>query len=751
MIFSNKNSGLLSRLNARISALAHTRQGYGVALMVLALAFLSLMTGTQPDLGLRLFAVGEPALSDIVADRDFQVEDTQSTQARREQAAQAQAMVFDLSSAEIANMRERLIKLINQINTAEANPQQLHARLEDQLGTVLAPETVSSLMQEKVQNHILQVVVPWYAEQLQQGVLTDIRALRPAKGGVLIRNLDTGLETFRTKVEDILDIAALNTIFTQTLRNEKQLSVTERRALSQFIPLFVMPTLTLNRETTIAIAEAAAQAVQPVYYRVHKGELVVREGERVTREQHLKLLGLFNRTSGTWRLAESLGVFIISLSFAVGFFVAPSGKPSGALSQRDIYFFIFLLVITGLAAKGLHLIAPRLLQGAFLEVTPFAFPVAAASGLSALIFASRRYFVIGVLAAMFCTLLFKGSLALFFFFFLSAMHYTWLIVRVQNRRDAVLSIAPLFLGLLIIGFGCALIDGIALAQWPALFVCLTINSLFSMFTVFALSPILELVFGYTTRFRLMELMNLEQPLLQELMVNVPGTYHHSIVVANMVEAGAKAIGANSMLCKVAALYHDIGKLAYPDYFIENQFSGPNRHDKLSPAMSALILASHVKKGGEMAAKHQLGEDISDIIRQHHGTGLMKFFYNKALEAGETPKVEDFSYPGPKPQSREAGIVMVADAVEASSRTLSDPTPARIHSHVDSIMKSIFSEGQLDESELTFRDMHKLSENFARILTGLFHQRISYPQLNKVKHSLTQEKPALACNAGKHNG
>ena len=259
--------------------------------------------------------------------------------------------------------------------------------------------------------------------------------------------------------------------------------------------------------------------------------------------------------------------------------------------------------------------------------------------------------------------------------------------------------------------------------------------------LFAVSPIIEMAFRYTTRFRLMELMNLEQPLLQELMVSIPGTYHHSLVVANMVEAGAKAVGANSLLCKVAALYHDVGKLAYPDYFIENQFNGPNRHDKLAPTMSALILGSHVKKGTELAAQHHVGDEIEDIIRQHHGTGLIRFFYNKAKELGENPRIEDYCYPGPRPQTREAAIVMLADAVEASSRTLSDPTPARIKNHIDTIIKGIFADGQLDESELTFKDLHKLAESFGRILTGLFHQRIAYPDVSK--KSAEAERPAPA--------
>ena len=215
-------------------------------------------------------------------------------------------------------------------------------------------------------------------------------------------------------------------------------------------------------------------------------------------------------------------------------------------------------------------------------------------------------------------------------------------------------------------------------------------------------------------------------------MNLPGTYHHALVVSNLVEAGAAAIGANSLLCKVAALYHDIGKISRPEYFVENQFGGPNPHDKLSPAMSALILFSHVKKGVETAEEYRLGREITDIIQQHHGTRGAMFFYNKALKLGENPSLQDYSYPGPRPQTKEAAIVMLADAVEASSRTLVDPTPARIRTHVETIVKGVYAEGQLDESDLTFRDLNKLIDQFVRIITGQFHQRIAYPEAAKAK-------------------
>ncbi|MBP1728621.1 MAG: receptor with intracellular metal dependent phosphohydrolase, partial [Deltaproteobacteria bacterium] len=205
-----------------------------------------------------------------------------------------------------------------------------------------------------------------------------------------------------------------------------------------------------------------------------------------------------------------------------------------------------------------------------------------------------------------------------------------------------------------------------------------------------------------------------------------------------VEAAAEAINANPLLARVAAYYHDIGKISKAQYFIENQSGGENRHDKLAPSMSALILIAHVKEGAELAKQHRLGQAIAEIIRQSHGTALIKYFYQKALEQAPPGQVVDeheFRYPGPKPQTREAGLVLLADAVEASSRTLTDSSPARIQGLVQKIINNIFIDGQLDECELTLKNLHEIAWSFNQILAGIHHQRIDYPQpAYKEKHS-----------------
>ena len=245
-----------------------------------------------------------------------------------------------------------------------------------------------------------------------------------------------------------------------------------------------------------------------------------------------------------------------------------------------------------------------------------------------------------------------------------------------------------------------------------------------------LLPILEHSFGRTTDFTLLELSNLNEPMLRHLALVSPGTYHHSIMVGTLAETAAESVGANALLCRVGAYYHDIGKTRHPAYFIENNPDASTRHNKLAPSLSRAIVMSHVKEGMEMAWAYGLPEVLVDLIPQHHGTRLVHYFYQRAKEAADPDlqavQEEDYRYPGPKPQTREAAILMLADAVEAAARTLTDPTPARIQGAVQKIINVIFVDGQLDECDLTLRDLHRIANSFARILAGVFHHRVDYP-------------------------
>ena len=255
-----------------------------------------------------------------------------------------------------------------------------------------------------------------------------------------------------------------------------------------------------------------------------------------------------------------------------------------------------------------------------------------------------------------------------------------------------------------------------------------INGFLSPLLAYGLQVLMEYVFDLTTDLRLLELSDLNRPLLRRLAVEAPGTYHHSIMVANLAEGAAEAIGADALLARVGAYYHDIGKIEKPEYFIENTLRMKNPHEKLSPNMSSLILTNHVRRGLELAEEYNLPERIKRFIPEHHGTNVMTFFYKKAMEQNKNGEIDisTFRYPGPKPTIKETGIVMLADGVEAASRTLKDPSASRIRGMVTSIVHERFREFELDQCPLTMRDLNKIIESFSTVLLGTFHARIEYP-------------------------
>jgi len=722
--------------------------GIGLVTLIATLFVLSLMLGIHPQVQPKVFIAGEVADSTIIASRSFIVEDTLASKMRRDQLAQVQPSVFDLSIETVLNLREQIMLLLQALNESDTETAAMASSIESIMNMPVRPETLDLWQRPEVQKVILDFALPWVERRLASGVIGNVREALPSQGDIIVRDLERKTETLRPAGSKILDISALLTNLSQVLRADTKLQRASRRSVTSLFSLLMFPTLTLNRQATLKLGEEAANTVEPVYYHVQKGEVLVTQGERVTRTIQLKLQSLFARREGSIQVGMVVGTFLMTLIFLPSLYIAPSGNIGTALRKKDCFFIALLLFVFTVGAKASVLLGERLLDQQDLLMFSYIFPASGAAGLCALIFAARRYAAMGLFLALFLTLTFKAGVPYFLFVFISCMFNTWLVIRAQTRQDVVWSFVPLTLGLCILASACGWLEGLtSLDAFFTLWIFVVCNTLLSVFLLFALSPVLEMAFGYTTRFRLMELLSLEQPLLQDLMVTIPGTYHHSLVVANMVEAGAKAVGANSMLCKVSALYHDVGKLAYPDYFIENQYGGENKHDKLSPTMSALILSAHVKKGCELAAEHRLGEEIVDIIRQHHGTSLIRYFYSKAKELGENPSEEAYMYTGPRPQTREAAIVMLADVVEASSRTLVDPTPARIKTHVDTILKSIFSDGQLDESDLRFKDLYKLSENFSRILTGIFHQRIAYPDVRKMQEKEALEKASEKASQG----
>ena len=253
------------------------------------------------------------------------------------------------------------------------------------------------------------------------------------------------------------------------------------------------------------------------------------------------------------------------------------------------------------------------------------------------------------------------------------------------------------------------------------------NGIVSAVLCIGLQPALEYTFNLDTQAKLMELSNPNQPLLRRLMLEAPGTYHHSIIVANLAEAAANAVGANGLLARVGAYYHDIGKLKRPLYFKENQLND-NPHDRTDPRVSTAILTAHPRDGVEMAQKARLPKTIQEIIQQHHGDTPVLYFYDRAVKQGGQVDIADFRYDGPRPKRREAAIVMLADTVEAAARSMADSTPEKLSQLVNRLVRGKLEDGQLDECSLTFSDLNRICEAFLTVLMGVFHERIEYPDI-----------------------
>ena len=359
----------------------------------------------------------------------------------------------------------------------------------------------------------------------------------------------------------------------------------------------------------------------------------------------------------------------------------------------------------------------------------YALPVAVGAVLLAVLFNARVAFAGSLAISLLCALMVGMSLKFFLFAMVGGLVGVFGIPGVQDRSTFFKAGCWVSLANAYSLVAFAFLEGNFL-QVPVEVLAGLANGILTAVIASALLPALELLFDTATDLRLLELSNMTNPLLRQLIMTAPGTYHHSIMVGTLSEAAAEAIGANSVLCRVGALYHDVGKIKKPAYFIENQPEALTRHNELNPRMSSLIITSHVKEGIVMALEHRLPPAIVDLIPQHHGTRLVKYFFEKAKEAHDPDMGEldegDYRYPGPKPQTREAAVLMLADAVEAAARTLNDPTPARIQGVVQRIINTIFIEGQLDECDLTLKDLHLIAKAFIRILTGMYHHRVDYP-------------------------
>lgn len=588
-----------------------------------------------------------------------------------------------------------------------------------------------------------------YAAQLQRiardffaaGILNLERSALPSYVQRLA--IRTGAEETVESVETFAGIEGGKAVALLKLRAVPNLSDPAINLGYQILTNFFRPNLFYDERETTQRREEAAAKVPRARGTVLAKERIIESHDKITSEHLQKLRSLTaewaksRAAAGGWRsLLPFLGritILLIGVGM-IGFFLYlsrpliyhdPQRVLLIALILLLVIFIAYLLNMIGLSEYLIPLaIAPMLLTFFFDSQTAFVGTVA----LGILLGSMRGY----EFNTVFITLI-------------TGMFAILAVRRVRSRSWIFKAILLLALGYLTTIAVTAFLRFTPLPQvWLNLRDGILLNALLCPIFTYGLMVIFEYLFDLTTDATLLELSALNRPLLRELALQAPGTYHHSIVVGTLSEAAAEAIGANSLLARVGAYYHDIGKTEMAEYFVENQRGGKNPHEKLTPNMSLLVIVNHVKRGLEIAEENDIPKEVRDFIPQHHGTNLIAYFYKKALEKNDDSEVQesDFRYPGPKPQTKETGIVMLADAVEAACRALRDPSISRLRNVVNSIVEERFKKGELDECPLTLRDLNLIKENFMRTLSGIFHGRIQYleDQKNKNENVKTGETP-----------
>jgi putative nucleotidyltransferase with HDIG domain len=407
-------------------------------------------------------------------------------------------------------------------------------------------------------------------------------------------------------------------------------------------------------------------------------------------------------------------------------------QPKAMRRPKNLFLVASVILLTVAITRYFLFFIPSVhhaLPNVPLSALEYSIPVALGGLLLAVLFNSRLAFAGALAISILTSLLVSAELRFFLYSFVGSLTAIFALVGQKDRATLLKAGAMIGLANLYTILAWSLLSG-GTESFGFYLLCGLVNGLFVAILSLGLLPLFEYLFEVASDFRLVELCNLNHPLLKQMILKAPGTYHHSVVVGTLAESAAEAIGANALLCRVGAYYHDIGKMTKPSYFVENQADAKDRHGKLTPSLSSRVIVSHVKAGVELGRAYGLPPAVLEMIPQHHGTRLVTYFYHKARtaqdpELGEV-REEAFRYPGPKPQTKEAAILMLADAVEAAARTLTERTPGRFQALVATIVNAIFTDGQLNECELTFRELRLIDESFVRALSGIYHHRVDYP-------------------------
>ena len=693
--------------------------------MALALAvFTYILFPASPAVDFPVYEVGSVASDNVIAPFAFSVPKTEAELTKERDAAAATVEpVFDYVPAALDSTHRQLAALIDAVNAAAATNDSRNVVIGIQQaaasqGVKLEAPEAAYLISERHRTAMFEAVRRVFDRWLPAGIASR-GALDNVRGDVILRN---GKDERRLSSDSIQTFSML--VSRARLIHPDPTSVIGDAVYFRLLGALFHPTVAADVAATEIRRDDIRKSVPTAKYEVRVGEKIIGANEVVGREEHEKLRALhdaIDQRRATERAvrrgvgAIMFNALIISLlGITILIF-----RPAVYRNLRWLWMFAAVTVVVLIGAT---------IVGHARPVHPELIPVTIAAVVLSALFDQR----ISMIAVMVIATLvggqsvFRGTNGLFINLVGGAV--AAFSVRVVTRRNQtylwILAVAAAYLTTAIaIGLTLDLPgrDIWTSAGYGAL------NAVVSVLLALLLLPMAESFTGIETDLTLLEWSDLNRPLMQRLSLEAPGTYAHTIAIANLAEAAARAIGANALLARVGAYYHDIGKIAKPQYFVENQAKGRNPHDKLKPGTSAQIIRNHVREGLEMAEEHKLPRALRAFITEHHGTGSIAYFLEKAKEHGSgSPDPGDFAYPGPLPQTTETAIVMLADGVEAATRVLAEPTRDKIRDVVEHIVRQRIDQGQLRDAPLTLKQIDIIKDEFTRVLTGMYHNRIDYP-------------------------
>jgi len=697
------------------------------ALLVAVLLALSVLLPSRPRVEEKYrYRIGDIARERVVAPYDFRVQKDEAT-LRREQHAAAAAVppVFVVDTRvssetldRLAQFQEKVLQLV--LDPALPPPERV-SRLKG-LGVPLSDESALALAAPGRARRVLRDLGSWLHDLSSAGVTPE------KQNGLLLGYRSIALregETEQPRSANLLyDRREALALIERRAREAYPGDPAGARLAAELAGPFVQPNVLYDRAETEWRRVQAQGAVTTMLGSVKKDELIVDANQRIEREALLKLLSLRDLESAQRERGEILAPpaarMVLMLLFLAIFAIYMRLELPQVFRDNAMLAMFTLLTVVVMGAT-------EVLVGV-LGLSEFTIPLAVAPLVVASLMEKRPALVFTLMLAVATTAIMElkapfvpvavmgGVTAVYS---VSRLRHRWHFLR-ANLVIAVAILAAIAAWDLARATPPELLirDG----MWGAL------NSFLAIALAFLLMPVVEQGLGLTSDITLLELSDLNRPLLRRLQLEAPGTYHHSMVVGNLAERAAEATGANSLLARVSAYYHDIGKLAKAEYYAENEpAAGRSRHEQLTPSMSALVVRSHITEGLEMARRERLPRAVRNAIPEHHGTMVMAFFYDKALQLDPAVRREEYCYPGPRPRSKETAILMLADGVEGASRALQEPTPSRIRGLVTRIVEQRVQDGQLDECGLTLAEVARIREAFIPVLTAIFHVRAPYPE------------------------